>query len=285
MKGGAGAQGRSEKWLAPREPEYNRAALSGLKEITVKQWYEELFTDYAKTYDREVFTQGTLQEVDFIETEIRKDKRVRILDVGCGTGRHAIELAKRGYRVTGLDLSPSQLERAREKAKEAGVSVEFIRKDARSFDFKGRFGLVIMLCEGGFSLMETDEMNFRILKNCAASLKKGGTLIFSTLNALYPLVTSLKKILNDGAVGTKTTDIAFNIVTLREHSVMEAVDDNGKKKKLRCSERFYMPTELVWMLKSLDFRKVEVFGCTIGRFSRKVKPSPKEFELLVCAEK
>ncbi len=251
----------------------------------MKPWYEELFTDYARTYDREAFTKGTLQEVDFIEKEICGDRRVRVLDVGCGTGRHAIELARRGYQVTGLDLSPSQLKRAREKAREAGVSVEFVRKDARAFDFRGRFGLVTMLCEGGFSLMETDEMNFRILENCAKSLKKGGMFILTTLNALYPLVASLKKILNDGAVGTKTTDITFDIASLREHSVMTAVDDNGKKKKLRCSERFYMPSELSWMLKTLGFQTVDVYGCTIGRFSRKVKPSPKEFELLVVAKK
>lgn len=250
-----------------------------------KQWYEELFTDYAKTYDKELFTKGTLQEVSFIEQEIRKNKRVRILDVGCGTGRHAIELAKRGYKVTGLDLSPSQLKRAAQKAKAARVKIQFIRKDARKFNFKGKYDLVIMLCEGGFSLMETDEMNFRILENCAKSLKKGGKFIFSTLNALYPLVTSLKKILNEGAVGTRTPKITFNVATLREHSVMEATDDNGKKKLLRCSERFYVPSELTWMLKTLGFRKIDIYGCTIGKFSRKVKPSPKEFELLTIAEK
>lgn len=251
----------------------------------MKKWYEELFTDYARTYDQEAFTQGTLQEVSFIEKEIRKNKRVRILDVGCGTGRHAIELARRGYDVTGLDLSPSQLERAEEKAREAGVRVKFIRKDAREFDFRAGFGLVIMLCEGGFPLMETDEMNFLILENCAKSLRKGGKFIFTTLNALYPLVSSLKQILNEGAVSTRTSKITFNIATLREDSVLEVKDDNGKEKALHCSERFYMPSELSWLLKTLGFRKVEIFGGTIGKFSRKAKPSPKEFELLVVAEK
>jgi 2-polyprenyl-3-methyl-5-hydroxy-6-metoxy-1,4-benzoquinol methylase len=251
----------------------------------MKKWYEELFTDYARTYDQEAFTKGTLQEASFIEREIRKNKRVRILDVGCGTGRHAIELARRGYDVTGLDLSPSQLKRAEEKARAAGVKVKFIRKDARAFDFQGGFGLVIMLCEGGFPLMETDEMNFLILENCAKSLRKGGKFIFSTLNALYPLVSSLKEILNEGAVGTKTSKITFDIATLRENSMLEVKDDNGKKKILHCSERFYMPSELSWMLKTLGFRKVEIFGGTIGKFGRKTRPSPKEFELLVVAEK
>ena len=159
----------------------------------MKKWYEELFTNYARSYEKEVYTRGTLQEVGFIEREIRRDRRVRILDVGCGTGRHSIELAKRGYRVTGIDLSASQLAYARRKARAAGVKVDFRRKDARSFDFQGKFGLVIMLCEGGFSLMETDEENYRILAGCARSLRTGGKLIFTALNALFPLGQSVKK--------------------------------------------------------------------------------------------
>ncbi len=70
----------------------------------MKKWYEELFADYANTYDKESFTKGTIQEVNFIEEEIEYDKSKTILDIGCGTGRHAIELAKRGYKVTGIDL-------------------------------------------------------------------------------------------------------------------------------------------------------------------------------------
>lgn len=251
----------------------------------MKKWYEELFTNYAETYEKEDFTKGTLQEVSFIENEIKHSKRINILDVGCGTGRHAIELAKRGYKVTGIDLSPSQLKRAAEKAKAAGVKVEFLQRDARQFNFKNKHGLVIMLCEGGFSLMETDEENYRILENCAESLKKGGKFVFTTLNALFPLVNSLKKFLNDSSVTTQTPKLSFNVSTLREISVMEVKDDSGVKKVLHCNERFYVPSELSWMLKTLGFRKIEVFGCTVGKFSRKVKPSPSEFELLVIAEK
>lgn len=84
----------------------------------MKQWYESLFENYGKKYDNENFTQGTIGECDFIEKEIDFDKSKKIIDVGCGTGRHSIELAKRDYKVTGIDLSESQLERAKEKAKD-----------------------------------------------------------------------------------------------------------------------------------------------------------------------
>src|SRR6266545_8347446 len=105
----------------------------------MQPWYEDLFENYAQGYDRESFTRGTLQEVDFIEREIGFDRSLRVLDVGCGTGRHAIELAKRGYAVTGIDLSPSLLVRAREKAAQAGVSVTFVHRDARALPYTAEF--------------------------------------------------------------------------------------------------------------------------------------------------
>jgi 2-polyprenyl-3-methyl-5-hydroxy-6-metoxy-1,4-benzoquinol methylase len=101
----------------------------------MKQWYEELFENYAKKYDGESFTQGTIGECDFIEEEIRLDKSTKILDIGCGTGRHSIELAQSGYSVLGIDLSEAQLARAKEKAQASGLSVEFERHDARSLPF------------------------------------------------------------------------------------------------------------------------------------------------------
>ncbi len=84
----------------------------------MKQWYEELFENYGLKYDNENFTRGTVGECDFIEKEIEFNKAIRILDMGCGTGRHSIELAKRGYKVVGIDLSESQLKQAKAKATE-----------------------------------------------------------------------------------------------------------------------------------------------------------------------
>ncbi len=249
----------------------------------MKRWYEELFENYGTVYDRECFTQGTSGEADFIEAEIGRDRTKRILDVGCGTGRHAIELARRGYSVTGLDYSESQLARARAKATEAGVEVEFVRADARDFRFDTPFDFVMMICEGAFPLMETDAMNFRILENIARALKPGGKLVFTTLSALYPLFHSVKDFLN--ANGQRTEGNTFDLMTFREHSTLEVTDDAGKTKTLVCDERYYIPSEITWLLESLGFGKIDIYGAKLGAFSRNDALTPEDYEMLVIAEK
>jgi 2-polyprenyl-3-methyl-5-hydroxy-6-metoxy-1,4-benzoquinol methylase len=251
----------------------------------MKQWYEQLFENYAQTYDKEHFTQGTIGEVDFIEQEINFDKSKRILDVGCGTGRHVIELAKRGYQIVGVDLSESQLKRAREKAKKIGVKVDFIQKDARQLDFNDEFDVVIMICEGAFPLMETDEMNFQILQGATKALKKNGKFIFTTLNALFPLYHSVKDFLNQNSGETTTDELTFDLMTFREHSTMTTEDDTGNKMVLDCNERYYTPSEITWLLKSLGFKKINIYGCKLGQFSRDDKLTTDDFEMLVIAEK
>lgn len=249
----------------------------------MKQWYEQLFDNYACTYDREEFTKGTLGEVDFIEKEIGYDHRKQILDIGCGTGRHAIELAKRGYGVVGVDLSESQLQRAKEKAAE--VSVEFLKKDARDLKFKNKFDVVLILCEGGFALMETDEMNFAILQGAARALRPGGIFILTTLNALFPLAQSTDEFMNSSTVEGKSSRHLFDKVTLRDTSIFEVADDSGNKRMLRCNERYYMPSEITWMLKSLGFVAIDIYGCELGNFKRGNKPGPNNFEMLVISKK
>ncbi len=247
------------------------------------QWYEELFKNFAKNYEKETYTHGTVQEVDFIEREIEFKKSAKVLDIGCGTGRHAIELARRGYKVTGVDLSEAQLKRARENALSAGVNVDFMRADARELEFYDDFDLVMIICEGAFSLMETDEMNFRILENAARALKKPGKLIFTSLNALFPLHNCVDSFINSNSPGAKNEGSKFDLSTLRMYSTVNFVDDDGIRKTISTNERFYMPSELTWMLKSLGFSNIDVFGCVTGEFQRGRQVSQNEFELLVCA--
>ena len=251
------------------------------------QWYEALFENYGQKYDSESFTQGTTGECDFIEHEIGFDKSVRILDIGCGTGRHSIELAKRGYNITGIDLSDSQLARAREKAEKQGLKIDFRRCDARGLPFNKEFDLVIMLCEGAFPLMETDEMNYEILKNATKSLKEHGKLIFTTLNGLFPLYHSVKEFCdsNSEAGNAIYRSNTFDLMTFRDYNVTEVEDDDGNKKELECNERYYVPSEISWLLKTLGYTKIEIFGAKLGAFSRNDKLTTEDFEMLVIAEK
>lgn len=255
------------------------------------KWYEELFSSYAQKYDNESFTKGTVKECDFIEKEIDFNKKLKILDVGCGTGRHSIELAKRGYTITGIDLSPSMLERAKEKAKKENLkNVKFLKKDARNFNFKEKFDVVFMMCEGAFPLMETDEMNYKILQNVTKSLKNKGKIIFTTLNGLFPIYNSVEKFHSEISEIEESDSATyrnnkFDLMTFRDHNITEIIDDNGKKKTMKCNERYYIPSEITWMLKSLGYKKIDIFGAKIGGFSRKDKLTVNDYEMLVVAEK
>jgi 2-polyprenyl-3-methyl-5-hydroxy-6-metoxy-1,4-benzoquinol methylase len=253
----------------------------------MKQWYELLFENYAHKYDQECYVQGTLGECNFIEKEIGHDKSLKIIDIGCGTGRHAIELAKRGYKVTGVDLSGNQIERAKEKAQEAGLVIDFQTQDARNLSFDNEFDLAIMLCEGGFSLMETDEMNFAILKGATKSLKNNGKFIFTTLNGLFPLFHSVsefyKSAHKDGQSQCK--ECSFDLETFRDYNTAVFEDDSGNKRELKCNERYYVPSEITWLLKTVGFKKINIFGAKLGAYSRNDKLTIDDFEMLVVAKK
>jgi len=253
----------------------------------MKQWYESLFEDYGRNYDNEVFVQGTIGECDFLEKELTHNKRSRILDIGCGTGRHTLELTRRGYTVVGVDLSDSQLTRAREKAAALKLEIVFQKEDARALPFSHEFDLAMMMCEGGFPLMETDEMNYQILQSAARALKPGGKFIFTTLNGLFPLFHSVKDFLASAVKegNAATAGLSFDLLTFREHSVITVHDDHGKAKELQCNERYYVPSEITWLLKSLGFTTIGIFGAKLGAFNRNDRLTTEDFEMLVVAEK
>lgn len=253
----------------------------------MQKWYESLFENYAEKYDNESFTRGTIGECDFLEQELNFDKSFKILDVGCGTGRHAIEMTKRGYQVTGVDLSENQLSRARKKAAQAGLNIDFQKQDARKLPFNEEFDVAIMLCEGGFPLMETDEMNFEILKSVTNSLKQPGKFVFTTLNGLFPLFNSVEKFTNAESKegNARYHSNSFDLMTFRDYNITEFEDDSGNKKTLESNERYYVPSEISWLLKSLRYKVIDIYGAKIGAYSRNDKLTPDDFEMLVIAEK
>jgi hypothetical protein len=153
--------------------------------------------------------------------------------------------------------------------------------------FKNEYDLAIMLCEGAFPLMETDEMNYEILRNATNSLKAAGKLIFTTLNGLFPLFHSVEEFCastteEGNATYSKNT---FDLMTFRDFNITTVEDDFGNKKELECNERYYVPSEITWLLKSLEFKKIDIYGAKLGAFSRNDKLTTEDFEMLVIAEK
>jgi len=128
--------------------------------------------------------------VDFLIEELALPPGGSILDVGCGTGRHSIELARRGYSVTGLDLSREMLARAAASADAAGVSVEWVHADAARFALPERYDGAICLCEWAVGLLGAEDdpigQPLSILSNIFRSLKPGAKALLTVLSRKGP---------------------------------------------------------------------------------------------------
>jgi SAM-dependent methyltransferase len=145
-----------------------------------RPWFETLFDErYPQLFG--LLEGNAEEEVAEIVGLMSPREGARIEDLGCGRGRHAIPLARRGFAVTGVDLSEEMLRLARERAGREGVSIEWVREDMRRFCRPEAFDVCLSLFTsfGYFS----DEENRKVLVNVAKSLKEGGTLLLDLRNA------------------------------------------------------------------------------------------------------
>lgn len=240
-----------------------------------KHEWEEFFDREAAHYLEEPFTKYTKEEVEFLLSALLLPEGAKILDVGCGVGRHSIELAKRGYRVTGIDISEGMLNEARKRAKEEGVTVEFIKADATEFRREREFDAAICLCEGAFSLIGSSddpvEHDLAILRNVYASLKPGGKFILTALSALSRI---------KGASNEDIARGAFDPDTMTFFEEIEPPD--GTKVPIR--ERVYVPTELYLIFKMVGFDVKAIWGGTAGRWGKR-KVDFNDIEIMVVGEK
>jgi SAM-dependent methyltransferase len=246
--------------------------------MTRRNEWEEFFDGHAPVYMDNSFTKNTVEEVDFVLEELSLPPGGCILDVGCGTGRHAVELARRGYRVAGVDISAGMLAEAEKAAGEADVEVEWIHADATRFTSNKRFDAAICLCEGAFSLLggEDDpiEHDLAILRNVHAALKPGAGFVLTAPNACRLIRQATQGDVENGR---------FDPVTMVEVYTVEWDTPAGKKSR-QVRERSYVPTELVMLFRQAGFEVEHIWGGTAGNWGRR-KIHLDEMEVMVVARK
>ncbi len=224
-----------------------------------------------------VFARNTLAEVDFLVQHLHLRPGMRILDIGCGTGRHDVELARRGFDVTGIDLSASMLAEARKAADAEGVRCRFVECDATRYEPDRSYDAAICLCEGAFCLLGQGDdpigRDLSILRNLAASLVSGGRLMLTTLNAAR-MIRAFDK---PGSTGQ------FDLTTLVQTGTFNAGSPD-KPVQVTLRERMYVAGELNLMCRMAGLSVDHIGGGTAGNWA--LRPiDPDEFELMLLAHK
>jgi SAM-dependent methyltransferase len=232
-------------------------------------YFRTLAETLGEAYFRYDFTRGTSQEVGFLVEALALPAGARILDVGCGPGRHAVALARRGYAVTGVDVSPRFLAIAAERARRAGVPAAFFEVDARVMPFDDEFDAVISLCQGGFGLMGDDDG--LVLKRIAEATKAGGTVLLTAFNAYFEIRSS-----RPGA----TFDADKGIV--HEHTTIR--DEAGAERPAELWTGVYTPRELRLLAIGCGLVPEDVFAVSPGDYARR-RPDLEHPELLLVARR
>lgn len=228
-----------------------------------KRAWKEFFDSHAPFYEQNEFTKNTRFEVDFLLGLFDLPPNSSIVDIGCGTGRHAIELAKRGYSVTGVDLSPGMLAEARANSMAAGVAVRWIEADAGQFESDILYDAAICLCEGGMGLSEADEdpiaHDLQILKSIYRCLRPNAPFAMTALNG-YATIRQM----NDDLV----SEGRFDPATMRSFYTDEWTLPEGKR-VVNITERLLIPPEMVAMLRHVGFKVEAVWGGTAGEWGKR----------------
>jgi SAM-dependent methyltransferase len=223
-----------------------------------KAWYEEFFDDaYLRTV-RPPRPEQVSRQCDFIEYALQLPKGSTILDVGCGLGLQAIELASRGYLVVGLDLSLPMLARAADEAQDRGVKLNFLHGDMRDMQFDGQFDAV--LCLGTTFGYFDDETNKQVLERMRRALKPQGLLLLDSVNRDYVIAgqPNLVWFEGDGCICMEETH--FNYITSRLHVKRTVIYDDGRQRDNDYSIRLYALNEIGQLLHHMGFRVAEVSG-------------------------
>lgn len=207
-----------------------------------------------RAYLRYTFTRGTDQEAKFLLDVLDLEPGARVLDVGCGPGRHVVALARAGLNVTGVDVSQRFLDIAAQAARDAGVGASLFQVDARSMPFEDEFDAVISICQGGFGLMGNDDG--LVLRRIAEAVKPEGRVLLTAFNAYYSVRNQLEQ---------ATFDADTGIV----HESAPIRDETGAEERMDLWTGVYTPRELRLLAIGVGLVPEHVWGVEPGDFARR----------------
>jgi len=232
-------------------------------------WFEDVADHLGGAYLRYSFTKGTRQEVDHIVAALGLEPGMRVLDVGCGPGRHAYELARRGIATHGIDISQTFIDLARNDAP-AGATFE--RLDARALSFDGEFDAVICLCQGAFGLMTANGEDETVLAGMARALGPGGRVALSAFSAYF----AVKYFATDEHGAEFDADLGVN------HEHTEVRNEAGEPRTVDLWTGCYTPRELRLLCRAVGLKVDSISSVEPGRYSD-APPTTETAEFLVLA--
>lgn len=235
-------------------------------------WFEPVADHLGSAYLRYSFTMGTAQEVAFLVDALGLEPGQRVLDVGCGPGRHAHALAERGFEVVGVDISQAFVDLANAGAPPGAT---FLRADARSLVFDGEFDAAISLCQGAFGLTGGPgaplDGDGAVLDGMARALRPGGRVGVSAFSAYFML-----RFLE--AHDTFDADTGVN----HERTIVKDPDGNDAEVDLWTT--CFTPRELRQLAASVGLEVDHVWSVTPGGYEQ-ARPSTDSPEFLLVARR
>lgn len=201
-------------------------------------------------------------QIDGIEGYLCLEPRARILDLACGSGRQTLELARRGYRVLGIDGAEEPLAAARAAAREERLTIHFLKSDIRQISYHNEFDAVVNLCTSfGYFPHERDDL--KVLESVRKGLKPGGKLILDLLNKEWLMrhfEPNFWEKGEDGRGSVVLDHIAFNLENGRLNNHRTIVSQNGERLPAFVSFRVYALTEIKSLLLSAGLSYQRCWG-------------------------